>query len=358
MKYDIVIVGAGIIGLATAYKLRKLKKNVIVIDKEKHFGIHTSSRNSQVIHSGIYYPKNSKKAIHCINGNSLIYDFCEKNQIPYKKTGKIIVAQNQNELIELRKLYKNGLNNGLKGLKILSKKDLSRFEPNLVANYGLFVPSTGILDVHKLMSRLEFKSSSEGVDFLYNYEVSKIIKNNKEIEVVFSNGEKIVCSYLVNSCGLWSDKIGNMTSEKKYKLMYFKGDYYSSSKHKKIFSHLIYPLPTKTSLGIHAVLDLEGNISFGPNSYQVYEINYSNDNSFKNEFFKSVNQYLPIDYNDLNLDFSGIRPKVFSKNQNFKDFIIDYNDNCVNLVGIESPGITSSLSIANQIKDYFLNLPL
>ena len=354
MKYDIIIVGAGAIGLAIAHSLRKSNKNILVVDKEKHFGQHTSSRNSQVIHSGIYYPQKSNKAIHCLNGNTLLYNFCNKNAIPYNKTGKIIIAHNENELRQIKKLMDNGIKNGLKGLKIIDKNQLFKLEPHLKAEFGLYIPSTGIFDAHKFMSRLEYLSKKDDVDFLYNHEVKSIQRKNKDISVFFNNNEKVECKILINSAGLWSDKIANMFSKKKHKLMFYKGDYYSSSKHKNIFSHLIYPLPTKTSLGIHAVLDLEGNVGFGPNAYPVSEIDYSNDDYFKLDFFKSINKYVDIKYKDLSLNFSGIRPKIFSKNLTFEDFVIDYQDNFLNLIGIESPGLTSSLSIAEKVAKIIL----
>ena len=352
MNYDIAIIGSGSIGLSIAYELSSTDKKIIVIEKEKSFGHHTSSRNSQVIHSGVYYPKNSKKAIHCIRGNKMIYDFCKMHSIRYKNTGKIIIAQNDRELKKIEILKENGERNGLTNLKIYKKNDLLNIEPNLKAKYGLFIPSTGIFDAHQFMSRLEYLSSKKGVDFLYQYEVTNIDISNDITSVYFNNDEKIKCHTLINAAGLWSDKIGNMINKDKYKLMYYKGDYYTASKCKNIFSHLIYPLPTDFSLGIHAVLDLEGNVGFGPNAYPVSEIDYANNDYYKKDFYNNIKKYVDIDFEDLKIDFSGIRPKISCEDNSFQDFIIDYgNNNIVNLVGIESPGLTSSLSIAKEIKE-------
>jgi len=352
MNYDIAIIGSGVIGLSIAYELSDTDKKIIVIDKEKSFGHHTSTRNSQVIHSGIYYPKNSKKAIHCVRGNKMIYDFCELHGISYKNTGKIIIAQNDEELKKIELLKKNGEKNGLTNLKIYKQDDLLKMEPNLKAKYGLFIPSTGIFDAHQFMSRLEYLSSKKGVDFLYQYEATNIDIGNNTTSVYFNNNEKIKCNTLINAAGLWSDKIGNMTKKDEYKLMYYKGDYYTASKCKNIFSHLIYPLPTDFSLGIHAVLDLDGNIGFGPNAYPVSDIDYANNDYYKKDFYTNIKKYVDIDFEDLKIDFSGIRPKIKSEDSSFQDFIIDYGDNnIINLVGIESPGLTSSLSIAKEIKE-------
>ncbi len=352
MNYDIAIIGSGVIGLSIANELSNINKKIIVIDKEKSFGHHSSTRNSQVIHSGIYYPENSKKAFHCVRGNQMIYNFCELHGINYNNTGKIIIAQNDKELKKIKKLKKNGEQNGLNNLKILSENELLKIEPNLKAKYGLFVPSTGIFDAHQFMGRLEYLSSNNGVDFLYQYLVTNIDMNNNLITVHFENGEKIECNTLINAAGLWSDKVGNMIQKDKYKLMYYKGDYYSSSKCKNIFSHLIYPLPTKLSLGIHAVIDLEGNVGFGPNAYQVSKIDYANNDYHKKDFYNNIKKYVNIDFEDLKVDFSGIRPKIYCDDKSFQDFNIDYvNNNLINLVGIESPGLTSSLSIAKEIKE-------
>ncbi len=352
MNYDIAIIGSGVIGLSIANELSKSNKKIIVIDKEKSFGHHTSSRNSQVIHSGIYYPENSKKAFHCVRGNEMIYNFCELHGISYRNTGKIIIAQNEDELKRIKKLKKNGEKNGLNNLRIISKNELQKMEPSLKAKYGLFVPSTGIFDAHQFMGRLEYLSSKNGVDFLYQYLVNNIETSNDVITVYFENNEKIQCNTLINAAGLWSDKIGNMIYKDKYKLMYYKGDYYTSSKCKNIFSHLIYPLPTKLSLGIHAVIDLEGNVGFGPNAYPVSKIDYANDDYYKDDFYNNIKKYVNIDFEDLKVDFSGIRPKIYCEDQSFQDFKIDYvNNNLINLIGIESPGLTSSLSIAKEIKE-------
>ena len=171
IDYKIVIIGAGVVGLSIAKELSKKTDKIIVIEKEKSFGQHTSSRNSQVIHSGVYYPPNSKKALHCINGNKLLYKFCKKYNIDYQKTGKIIIAQDDTELQKILQLKENGEKNNLKNLQIYNREDLLKIEPNLKAKYGLFVPSTGIFDSHQFMAKLEYLAQNNGVDFLYNYEI-------------------------------------------------------------------------------------------------------------------------------------------------------------------------------------------
>ncbi len=357
IDYKIVIIGAGVVGLSIAKELSKKTDKIIVIEKEKSFGQHTSSRNSQVIHSGVYYPPNSKKALHCINGNKLLYKFCENHNIDYQKTGKIIIAQDDTELQKILQLKENGEKNNLKNLQIYNREDLLKIEPNLKAKYGLFVPSTGIFDSHQFMAKLEYLSQNNGVDFLYNYEIKGIKNKNNLIKINFTNKESITCNYLINAAGLWSENVANMAGVEKYQLEYYKGDYYSSSKHRNYFKHLIYPLPTDLSLGIHAVLDLNGNVGFGPNAYKVKNIDYSNSDLYKKDFYDDISRYVDIDLEDLKIDFSGIRPKIKTNKNTYKDFIIDYSlKNIVNLIAIESPGLTSALSIAKDIKAKMKNI--
>jgi len=354
-KFNIAIIGAGIVGLAIAEKLSQFYNNIIVIDKEQTFGQHISSRNSEVVHSGFYYPKNSLKSELCIKGNKLLYEFAKKYHINYNKCGKLVVINNVDDEQELYSIKNNAINCGLDDIHILDNKESKNKEVRVNCYKSLWIPSTGIIDSHSIMSKLEYLSKSKDVSFAYHTKLSSIKKKEHCYELSFENNDILIYSDIViNAAGLWSDKIANMVGLNKYQLEYFKGDYFKSRKIKNL-KCLIYPLPRISTLGIHSVLSLNGDVSFGPNIYNVNEIDYSIDNRFKEQYINEINNLIDVDDIDLHKDFSGIRPKIKYEG-NFNDFVIknEYNDgynNFINLIGIDSPGLTSSLAIAEYVKD-------
>tara|TARA_B110000263_G_scaffold72818_1_gene63659 strand:- start:3327 stop:4406 length:1080 start_codon:yes stop_codon:yes gene_type:complete len=351
-KFNISIIGAGIVGLSIAERLSRNYKNIILFDKESTFGQHISSRNSEVIHSGFYYPYNSLKSKLCIDGNKEIYNFSDKYNIKYKKCGKMIVINDLNDETKLYDIYNNAKKCGLSGLKILNKKEAKEIEERVRCIKALWIPSSGIVDSHGIMSKLENLSILNGVDFAYNYSLKNINFNNNLYELSFNNNELIYSDIVINTTGLWSDNICKMLNLNNYDIEYYKGDYYKSNV--KNLNCLIYPLPKKVSLGLHTVLSLNGDVSFGPNYYKVNNVDYSIDNKHESEYLAGFKQLL--DDNDLKLtpDFSGIRPKI-KNNGSFNDFIIKNEkdqgfNNFINLIGIDSPGLTSSLSIAKYVE--------
>jgi L-2-hydroxyglutarate oxidase LhgO len=362
-KVEITIIGAGVVGLAIAYELSKnFKKDILLIERHESFGKETSSRNSEVIHSGIYYPKDSLKAKLCVEGKNLLYKFCEENSIPYKKCGKLIVAVDNSELENLNFLYENGKNNGVDDLQILDKNQLKKLIPELNGESAIFSPSTGILDTHKFMQKLEFEAKQNGCLFLYNNEVVEIEKLNSDYKLVARNKDseitEVVSEIIINSAGLSSDKIAKMLGINDYKLYYCKGEYFKlSSKYKDLTNYLLYPVVDKNfhSLGIHTVIDLSGNIKLGPNSFYVDTIDYSVDLSHIDEFYYGIKKFFSFVQKEyLSADTSGIRPKLQGPKDNFKDFVIKEEvekgfKNFINLVGIESPGLTSSLAIGKYV---------
>ena len=359
-KFDIIVIGAGIVGLSIAHELSNYYDNILLVEKEDTFGRHVSSRNSEVIHSGIYYPTDSLKAKLCVEGNKLLYDFVEKYDIDYKKCGKLILAQDDSELIKLNDLMENGIKNDVEGLKILDCGEVNKIEPLVNCYKALYVPSTGIVDSHGVMKRLEQLTKLNESTICYNMEVEDINKIDDKYEIKFKNEDYFVTSDIVVNCaGLWSDKISSMVGIDDYKIRYCKGEYYKLHKYRNEINTLIYPLPTKISLGIHTVIHLDGTISFGPDAYYVDDINYNMDNSKKEYFYDKVSKYLDISIEDMNEDFSGIRPKIQKDGEEMKDFIIEGGidkgfHNFINLIGIESPGLTSSLSIAKYVKNILL----
>lgn len=363
-KFDIVVIGAGVVGLAIAQQLSFYSRSassptsVLVVEKESSFGQHTSSRNSEIIHSGIYYPKDTLKTKMCVGGNRMMYNFLSRYNIPHNRCGKLIVATSCAEARSIERLFERGKENGVSGIEILNAREISKIEPNVKAMHALHVPSAGIVDSHALMSKLEQKAQDLGAVFSYNTEVESIKKQDKGYLLNFKQQDvAIEAGVVVNAAGLWSDKVAQMVGIDNYRLYFSKGEYYKTSKYKSM-SKLIYPVPDPSGkhLGIHTVIDLEGNLSFGPNAYYVDELDYNINESNKEQFHKAINRYLPIDYDSLSPSMTGIRPKLQKENEHFKDFVIKneeekgYN-NFINLVGVESPGLTSCLAIAIRVKE-------
>jgi len=359
-KIKTLIIGAGAIGLAIGYEISGFDPDLVVVDKENSFGRHTSSRNSEVIHAGHYYAPGSLKAELCVKGNALLYEFLQNEKIPYRNTGKIIVAVDSGELNILRNYERTGNINGVKGLKLLSKEEVRELESRIKCVAGLYIPSTGIFDTHEFMKCLETGIENNGGYTVYGMEVVSIQKKDDYYMVDFSNGEKFQCQHIVNAAGLWSDQIAQQAGmdidQTALRLHLCKGEYYKTTKIRDI-NHLIYPVadPKGVFLGIHLTINLDNEVRFGPNAFYVENIDYRFDESYFEEFHKSINRYLEIDKADLIPDDTGIRPKLQGPNDGFRDFYIrEESDNgfpgFVNLIGIESPGLTASLAIAGFVK--------
>jgi len=365
-KVDIVVVGAGVVGLAVAWEISKSNKDVFIIEKNSGFGQETSSRNSEVIHSGIYYPKDSLKTKTCMEGRELLYGFCAKNNIPHKKTGKLIVAIDNNETEDLEDLFQHGLENGVRDLRLIAKDEIKKLEPHIQAIQAVYSLSTGILDTHRLMENLALQFKARNGQITYNTELTGVDKTKDGFIVNIEDQRegvfKFLSRVLINCAGLNSDKVAAMAGLEKegYKLKYCKGDYFRVHNNKaKYISRLIYPVPKKerAGLGIHATLDLGGGLRLGPDDEYLQEIDYNIDESKKKIFYESAKTFLPfIEIADLAPDTSGVRPKLQGPGESFRDFIIkDEADNglpgFINLIGIESPGLTGALSIAKIVNE-------
>lgn len=365
-KLGITVVGAGVIGLAVALELSKEYPDIFIVEKELSFGQGISSRNSEVIHAGIYYPKDSLKAKTCVEGKERLYDFCAKNNIGHKRTGKLIVAIDKSEVRELEGLFRRGLGNGVEDLRLLSKEDIKGIEPHVEAEAAIYSPSTGILDSHGLMKTLAAQFADHKGSVVYGAEVVGIDRVNGGYEVTAREGGKDVFKFftrvLINSAGLDSDTIAARAGLEKneYALKYCKGDYLRVRLDKaRLIGRLVYPVPKedRAGLGIHATLDLSGGLRLGPDDEYVDKIDYHVDPKKIEIFYESTRKFLPfIHKEDLAPDTSGIRPKLQGKGEAFRDFIVkDETDNgfpgLVDLIGIESPGLTSALAIAKIVKD-------
>ncbi len=365
-RIEITIVGAGVVGLAVALELSKNYNDIFVIEQESSFGQGISSRNSEVIHSGIYYPKDSLKTQTCIEGRRMVYDFCKSNHIAHKKIGKLIVAINDTEVKDLEDLFRHGLANGVEDLKLLSKDEVKELEPHIEAKAAIFSPSTGIIDSHGLMKNLLSRFQMNKGAVAYNTQVLGIDKSEggfiitvkDKIEGVF----KFFARTFINCAGLNSDKIAMMLglSKDEYKLKYCKGDYMRVNPSKaRLISRLIYPVPKRrgVGLGIHATLDLADGLRLGPDDEYVKNLDYNVEVRKVKIFYESIKDFLPfISLEDISPDMAGIRPKLQGQGEGFRDFIIkDESDDgrfgFINLIGIESPGLTSAFSIARIVKE-------
>ncbi len=367
-RVDVVIIGAGVVGLAAAYELSQAGKDVLLAEKNESFGKHTSSRNSEVIHAGVYYPESSLKASLCIEGRYLLYELTEKNNIPCKKTGKLIIASEKNELEKLDEIFRQGMTNKVEGLRMLGGKEIMQLDPEITALAGIYSPETGIIDSHNLMKYYESAAESSVASIAYEPEVTAIEKDPGGYGVFIQNaGElaEIKTGCVVNSAGLDSDRISGMAGidiyAAGYNLRYSRGRYFRVSERKAgTISRPVYPAPSPGSagLGIHATPDMAGGLRLGPDDEYLpgREKDYSVDISIREKFYLSAKKFMPsIEEDDLSPDFAGIRPKLEAKDGEFRDFIIcDEKDKnlagVINLVGIESPGLTAAPAIARMFR--------
>ena len=360
-KVDAIIIGAGVVGLAIAAKMSSTLQSVLLIDKNQSFGEETSSRNSEVIHAGIYYPQNSLKAKLCVEGKELLYLYCQSRKIPHQRLGKLLVAHGAAEERYLVKTIKQAALNGVNDLTWLTEAELKTSNPNLKASAALLSPSTGIIDVHSYMQSLLAELAENKGQFVAQTAFVDAQPNGNGFDVTLnSQGEmmKINCNYLINSGGLHSTNLaGNIRGLAKThipKLNYCRGHYFSYQG-KSPFSQLIYPVPEAHGLGIHASLDIGGQLKFGPDTQYIDTIDYKVSVKLKEKFIEAIQRYYPtIDAERLQPAYSGIRPKLEGPNDGFKDFIIqganEHNiTGLVNLFGIDSPGLTSSLAIAEYV---------
>ncbi len=358
-KLDIAIIGAGVVGLAIACELaNKTNKTIAVIDSNRRYGQEVSSRNSQVIHSGVYYSPDMLKSRLCIKGNRLLYEFCKENGILHRRCGKLIVSVDDRSEESLDQLY---LQAKLKGIKVLpfSKQEAAVIEPEIHTHSALLFPDTGTVDVHNLMQVLYYHGRQARVVYLFDSTVQGAAYTGSDYQLE-TDKEVIEAEMVINSSGLGADTVAAMLGidldQAGYTLYYCKGEYFQINRKINI-DRLIYPLPGKNSLGIHLSHDSQGRLRLGPNASYVNHIDYVVDESHKRDFFEAARSYIPnLSLDDLSPDFAGIRPKLQGPGEEMRDFIIkDEREKgfpgWINLIGIESPGLTSCLAIAEYVRD-------
>jgi len=377
-----VVVGAGIVGLATARAIAATGKETIILEKEKAFGQGTSSRNSEVIHGGIYYPPQLQplKAKLCVRGKEMLYKYCA-GRVPHKRIGKLVVATDKSQMkTNLPSIIEQANASGVSDLRLITKEEVKDMEPEVVCHGAIFSPSTGIVDSHTLM--LEFLGDAEtsGASLALNSTVQHVMMASDGINggnfLVETQDMVLSCDLLVNCAGLFADKIsgfvyGSLMSStldanksEAPKQYFAKGNYYKLEGQKGPFSHLIYPVPEPGGLGVHATIDLGGSTRFGPDVEWLSgiihpdDIDLSVDPKRADSFYDAIRKYWP-DLHDGGLvpDYAGIRPKSAPKGSSGacgSDFVISGPKShkikgFIDLIGIESPGLTSSMAIAEEI---------
>jgi L-2-hydroxyglutarate oxidase LhgO len=363
--FDVIVIGGGVVGLAIAAELAPQVNSIALLERHSRFGEETSSRNSEVIHAGIYYPTSSLKARLCVEGQRSLYQLCALHHIPHRRCGKIIVARNEAETGELERLGALGTANGVEGLKMLTAGDVQAMEPHVRAHAGLYSPESGILNVHSLMDVFARITVQAGGELAPGAEVTGIDRAGNVWTVHYQDSDgfgKITCRAVINSAGLSSQSIMGMVGLNPEIMglhrYLCKGDYFAvSGSKRKLLSHLVYPVPREhqLSLGIHSVISLDGSFKLGPSAYYVDEIDYTVKTADRRAFFESVRSYLPfLEIDDLSPDMSGIRPKLAGPGEEARDFYIAHElargaEGFFNLAGMDSPALTASPAIGRHV---------
>jgi L-2-hydroxyglutarate oxidase LhgO len=365
-KVDVTIVGAGVVGLAIAHALGREAGQVAVMERETGPGMGVSSRNSEVLHAGIYYPVGSLKARLCVEGARMLYGFCADHGVPFSRIGKVIVASAPSEEAAIEGLLARGMENGSDGLRLMSRADLEAREPHVSGWCALFSPNTGIVDTHRLTRTLEARCIEQGVTILYKTTLAGLDKTPSgylcRASLPGGGAYEFSTRIVINAASLDADRISALAGididREDYRVYPVKGEYFRVRHSKShLVNGLVYPVPERnlTGLGIHATKDLSGSLRLGPNTIPVDELNYDVDPSHAGAFLKSARLLLPfLEPEDLSPDMAGIRPKIQKPGDPVKDFVISHEERLglpgmITLAGIESPGLTSCLAIGKHV---------
>jgi L-2-hydroxyglutarate oxidase LhgO len=372
---DVVVIGAGAVGLAIAERLSAVGREVLLLEKNDGFGQETSSRNSEVIHAGLQYTPRSLKARLCVPGNRRLYELCAKHGLPHRNTGKLVIAIDDDEIAGLHALQANAERNGVEGLRVIGRAEIERLEPHVRAPAALYVPSTGIVDAHSLMTYYAQAAREHGAELVYRTTVRAIepLGEGYRISGVDASGDRFVlrAAVVVNAAGLWADAIAALAGididAAGYRQHFCKGDYFGIAPARTgLVSRLIYPLAAtgaeRAGTRIHLTLDLAGRMRLGPDAVWLPdawrdEPHYRVDAARQELFWQSAHRYLPwLEPPDLAPEGAGVRPRVFGPGEPQRDFIIEHErerglPGFVNLIGIESPGLTASPAIAQHVAE-------
>lgn len=359
-EVDCVVVGAGVVGLAVARSLAMAGREVIILDRAEGIGTETSSRNSEVIHAGIYYPANSLMARFCVAGRRMLYPYCVEKNVPHRNCGKLIVATNAQEDAMLAGIQKRAEANGVEGMRVLSAAEAMAMEPALRCTSALHSPTTGIIDSHSFMVALQGDAENAGAVPVFFSPVlgARVADRRIEVDVGGADPMTLRCRLLVNAAGLHApglaEHIVGMPRDRVPGTYYAKGNYFTLAG-RSPFSRLIYPVPVPGGLGVHITIDLGGQARFGPDVEWIDTIDYTVDGARADGFYDAVRKYWPALKNGaLSPGYAGIRPKIVPKGAPGQDFVVQGPQThgvpgLINLFGIESPGLTASMAIAEHV---------
>jgi L-2-hydroxyglutarate oxidase LhgO len=359
-EVDCIVVGAGVVGLAVARALALAGREVIILEAAEGIGTETSSRNSEVIHAGIYYPANSLMARFCVEGRRRLYSYCEEKGVPHRNCGKLIVATNEQEDALLAGIKQRAETNGVEGMRILAREEAVAMEPALRCTSALLSPMTGIIDSHAFMLALQGDAENAGAVPVFFSPVlgGRMIDRKIEIDVGGADPMTLRCRLLVNSAGLHAPDLARsivgMPAARVPPAYYAKGNYFTLAG-RSPFSRLIYPVPVPGGLGVHLTIDLGGQARFGPDVEWIDSIDYTVDPSRSDGFYEAVRRYWPgLKDGALQPGYAGIRPKIVPRGAPAQDFVVQGPQThgvagLINLFGIESPGLTASLAIAEHV---------
>lgn len=368
---DVVVVGAGAVGLACAAALARQGRSVLVLERHERVGSETTSRNSEVIHAGLYYPPGSLKARLCVAGREALYARCQALGIPHRRLGKLIVATRSEEVETLESIRRRGCENGVAGLEIVDARAVAALEPAVRAVAALSSPVTGIVDAMALCLSYAAEAEAHGALLLLRHEVEEIepCRGGYRVAASAASGERsrVTCSALVNAAGLASDRVATLAGldvdALGYRLRLCKGDYFSLAPGAPLaLSRLVYPVPAGAGLGVHATLDLAGRIRFGPDTEYVDSVRYDVDPNKAEAFAALVRRYLPgVQAGWLAPDYAGVRPKLSGPGEPVRDFVVAEESaagrpGLVSCIGIESPGLTASPAIAERVAELLRSL--
>jgi L-2-hydroxyglutarate oxidase LhgO len=358
-----LVIGAGVVGLAVARALAQRGHEVVVAEAESGIGSGISSRNSEVIHGGMYYPTGSLRGRHCVAGRRLLYAFCVSHGVPHRKCGKLIVATDADEMAKLEAIGAQGKINDVEGLKPVSSEAARALEPELHCTGALLSPETGIIDAHAYMLALQGDIEDAGGMIAFNTPVTGARRKDGQWHVTFGGGEggEFAFDAVVNCAGLGAQKLArameDYPNERVPRLVLAKGNYFTFTR-RPVFARLIYPVPAPGGLGVHVTLDLAGRMRFGPDVEWIEREHYPVDPGRAELFYGAIRRYWPnMPDGTLAPDYSGIRPKLTGKGEPQADFLIDAPaqhglPGLVQMFGIESPGLTSSLSLGEDVANH------
>ena len=359
---QVLVIGAGVVGLAAARALARRGADVVLAEKADAIGTGTSSRNSEVIHGGMYYPTGTLRARHSVAGRRMLYDYCASHGVPHRKLGKLVVAADDAEIAKLEQIARQGAINGVEGLEIIDGRAARALEPELVCAAALRSPETGIIDTHAYMLALRGDLEDAGGMIAFNTPVEAIARRGGQWMARFGGAEAGEAAFdaVVNAAGLGAQAIARAMPDypqaRVPRLVLAKGNYFSYSG-RPAFSRLVYPTPMPGGLGVHVTLDMAGRMRFGPDVEWIDHEDYEVDPARAAVFYARIRTYWPgLPDHSLTPDYAGIRPKLSGKGEPQGDFLIDTPAahglaGLVQMFGIESPGLTSSLSLGEAVAD-------